>query len=103
MQAERLRSSTFMFAVATFIWGSTWLGIKYQLGVVAPEVSVTYRFSLAAALLVAWCIATGRSLHFSVRQHAFIALQGALLGGLSYVGVSGAGEGAPAGRVAGLC
>jgi drug/metabolite transporter (DMT)-like permease len=89
-----------MFVVATFIWGSTWLGIKYQLGVVAPEVSVTYRFSLAAALLVAWCIATRRSLRFSLREHAFIALQGALLFGLNYVGVYWAEEYAPSGLVA---
>jgi drug/metabolite transporter (DMT)-like permease len=67
MQAERLPGSTFMFAVATLIWGSTWLGIKYQLGVVAPEVSVAYRFALAAALLIIWCVATGRSLRFSLR------------------------------------
>jgi drug/metabolite transporter (DMT)-like permease len=89
-----------MFAVATLIWGSTWLGIKYQLGVVAPEVSVAYRFALAAALLVAWCGATGRSLRFSLRQHAFIALQGALLFGLNYVGVYWAEEYAPSGLVA---
>jgi len=100
MQAERLRSSTLVFVVATFIWGSTWLGIKYQLGVVAPEVSVTYRFALAAALLVAWCLATGRSLRFSPQQHAFIALQGALLFGLNYVGVYWAEEYAPSGLVA---
>jgi drug/metabolite transporter (DMT)-like permease len=46
------------------IWGSTWLAIKYQLGVVAPEVSVAYRFGLAPLLLGAWCVATGRSLRF---------------------------------------
>ena len=37
MQAGRLRSSTLMFSVATLIWGSTWLGIKYQLGIVALD------------------------------------------------------------------
>src|SRR5215471_19586045 len=87
MQAKRLRSSTFMFAVATLIWGSTWLGIKYQLGVVAPEVSVAYRFALAAVIVAIWCLATGRSLSFSPSQHVFIALQGVLLFGLNYVGV----------------
>ena len=59
-----------LFAVTSAIWGSTWLAIKYQLTGVAPEVSVAYRFALAAALLAAWCLATGRSLRFSRRDHA---------------------------------
>jgi drug/metabolite transporter (DMT)-like permease len=54
-----------LFAVPSAIWGSTWLAIKYQLTGVAPEVSVAYRFALAAVLLAAWCLGTGRSLHFS--------------------------------------
>ncbi len=33
------------------VWGSTWLAIKFQLGVVSPEVSLVYRFALAAALI----------------------------------------------------
>jgi len=40
-----------LFYTATvFIWGSTWIAIKMQLGVVDPVVSVAYRFSLAAVL-----------------------------------------------------
>ena len=82
-----LRSPPALFAISTLIWGSTWLAIKFQLGVVASEASVAYRFALAALLLGAWCMATGRSLRFDRRQHAFIALQGALLFGFNYVGV----------------
>jgi drug/metabolite transporter (DMT)-like permease len=81
------RSAWWLFALTTLIWGSTWIGITFQLGVVAPEVSVAYRFALAALLLAAWCMATRRSLNFSARQHAFLALQGALLFGFNYVGV----------------
>ena len=43
-----------LFAVPSAIWGSTWLAIKYQLTDVAPEVSVSYRFALAAAMLAGW-------------------------------------------------
>jgi drug/metabolite transporter (DMT)-like permease len=82
-----LRSPPLLFAISTLIWGSTWLAIKFQLGVVAPEASVAYRFAIAALLLGAWCAATGRSLRFNRRQHAFIALQGALLFGFNYVAV----------------
>src|SRR5690242_17711529 len=89
-----------LFLAATLIWGSTWLAIKYQLGVVAPEVSVAYRFALAAAMLAAWCLVTRRPLRFPAREHAFIALQGALLFGLNYVGVYWAEQYATSGLVA---
>ena len=32
-----------LYAITVLIWGSTWLAIKFQLGVVAPEVSIVYR------------------------------------------------------------
>jgi len=47
-----------LFSIATSIWGSTWLAITFQLGVVPPEASVVYRFALSALLLAAWCLAT---------------------------------------------
>lgn len=76
-----------LFAVCTLIWGSTWLVIKFQLGVVAPGVSVAYRFALAAALLAAWCYASGRRLAFGARTHAWLAAQGLTMFGLNYVAV----------------
>jgi drug/metabolite transporter (DMT)-like permease len=74
-----------LFLTATAVWGSTWLAIKYQLGVVAPEWSVAYRFALAAAMLALWCVATGRSLRFSARNHFFLAALGVTLFGLNYL------------------
>lgn len=43
------------FIACVLIWGSTWYGIEFQLGVVAKEWSVVYRFALAAFLLQVWC------------------------------------------------
>src|ERR1700694_5904737 len=74
-----------LFAIAVLIWGSTWLAITFQLGVVAAEASVVYRFALAALMLAAWCLASGRSLRFAAVQHAWFAAQGALLFGLNYL------------------
>jgi drug/metabolite transporter (DMT)-like permease len=82
-----MNNSTILFAVATIIWGSTWLAITFQLGSVEPEVSVVYRFALAAVILFIWCRARGRRLAFSFRTHAWLAAQGATLFGLNYVGV----------------
>ena len=74
-----------LFLTSTAVWGSTWLAIKYQLGIVAPEWSVAYRFALAAALLALWCLATGRSMRFSARNHLFLAALGVMLFGLNYI------------------
>lgn len=95
-----LKSPPALFAIATLIWGSTWLAIKFQLGNIVPEVSVAYRFALASLLLGAWCSAFGRSLRFSPREHAFIAMQGVTLFGLNYIAVYWAERYATSGLVA---
>ena len=89
-----------LFAIPTLIWGSTWFAIKFQLGVVAPEVSVAYRFALAALILAAWCAATGRSLALPRRAHAWMALQGVTMFGLNYVAVYEAEQRLASGLVA---
>jgi drug/metabolite transporter (DMT)-like permease len=66
------------------IWGSTWLAIKYQLGTVSPELSIAYRFALAAILLFIFSAARRLPMRFSRRQHIYIALQGLLLFSLNY-------------------
>jgi drug/metabolite transporter (DMT)-like permease len=78
-------ASWLLFLVPSFIWGTTWLTIKFQLGAVAPEVSVAYRFGLAAALLFLWCAAQGVRLRFDLRTHAGLALLGFFQFGLNYV------------------
>ncbi len=65
-----------LFAACVAIWGSTWIAITFQLGSVAPEASVFYRFLLASALLFAWCLARGLPLRFPRREHLWIALPG---------------------------
>ena len=76
-----------LYILTCLIWGSTWLGIKFQLGVVDPGVSVAYRFSLAAALLLAFSLFRRLPLRFSPRQHFFMALQGLTLFSLNYIAV----------------
>ena len=73
-----------LYTVTVLIWGSTWLGIKFQLGQVDPLVSVVYRFCMAAALLFAWCGLRGLPMRFALRDHLFIALQGACLFAVNY-------------------
>src|SRR4030067_160861 len=74
-----------LYLLTSFIWGSTWLAIKYQLGVVAPEVSIVYRFALAAAILGVYVLLRRLPMRFSLREHVCIALQGAFLFSINYV------------------
>lgn len=64
-----------LYVITVAIWGSSWYGIKEQLGVVAPAVSLAYRFLLAAAILWLFCAATRRSLRFPLSAHLWMALQ----------------------------
>ncbi len=73
-----------LYAATVLIWGSTWLAIKYQLGIVAPEVSIAYRFAIATVILFAYCVATRRRLRFGLRDHMGMAMQGVLLFSLNY-------------------
>lgn len=77
--------SVSLYFAAVFIWGSTWYAIKFQLGSVPPELSVAYRFALAAVILFVWCIARGLPMRFTRGQHFWMALQGLNLFCLNYL------------------
>ncbi len=83
--AGRITDSLSLYAVAVAIWGSTWLAIKFQLGVVPPAISVVWRFALAALILFIYALSKGISLRFKAREHLQIAAEGVLLFGASYV------------------
>jgi drug/metabolite transporter (DMT)-like permease len=74
-----------LYVVPCCIWGSTWLVIKYQYGIVAPEVSVVYRFAAASAILFAWCVARGEKMRYSKGIHAQLLLTGILQFAANYV------------------
>jgi drug/metabolite transporter (DMT)-like permease len=75
----------FFYIMTVLIWGSTWMGIKLQLGIVDPMVSVGYRFSLAALLLLLWCRVRNLPMRFTGKDHLFIALQGTFLFCFNYL------------------
>ena len=74
-----------LFIGAVAIWGSTWLAITFQLGKVAPEASVFYRFLLASLLIFAYCLARKLPLRYTSKQHLWIALMGVLMFSVSYI------------------
>lgn len=76
--------NSLLYVVTIIIWGSTWIGIKFQLGAVDPMVSVVYRFALSAVLLLLFCRIRGLRLKFSAKEHTFMALLGLLLFSINY-------------------
>lgn len=73
------------FSLVVLIWGSTWYAIELQLGLVAPEWSVAYRFFLASILLFVWCVVRRRSLSFSFKTHLSMALLGLFMFSGNYI------------------
>ncbi|MCP4302577.1 MAG: EamA family transporter [Gammaproteobacteria bacterium] len=78
-------SNTALYLTTVLIWGSTWLAIEYQLGVVEPEVSIVYRYVMASAILFIYCKFKDLKLSFNLKSHLWFALLGAFLFCLPYV------------------
>ena len=78
-------SSPQLFVLASLIWGSTFWAITFQLGQVAPAVSVAYRFGLASALLFGWCLLRGDRLRLPWRAQRWMMLQGLATFAISYI------------------
>jgi drug/metabolite transporter (DMT)-like permease len=74
----------YLFIIPTFIWGSTWYAIKFQLGTVNPLLSVGYRFAISGIILLVICRILKFNLKYSLKSHFFILLQGICLFGINY-------------------
>lgn len=78
-------SNVLLYVITVLIWGSTWFAIEFQLGVVAPEVSIAYRYAAAAILLFAWARSRRLRLRFGLADHAWFLVLGFFLFCLNYV------------------
>ena len=74
-----------LYTITVVVWGTTWMAIEYQLGVVPPEVSVFFRYLVAAALLFGWCAWKGAGLRFSMAAHRRFIQLGLALFSLNYI------------------
>ncbi len=64
------------FLLITLIWGSTWIVIKDQLGIVPPAWSVTYRYIIATAAMFVFAWWSGERLGMGRKGHALAAAIG---------------------------
>lgn len=65
--------------IIVFVWGTTWIAIKFQTGGVPVENSVFYRFFGAAVLMFVFLLVTKRLQRLRLVDHLFCMLQGACL------------------------
>lgn len=66
------------------IWGSTWMAIRLQLGIVDPMITIIYRFTGASFIIFIYCLLSRRSLKFSLNTHIYMFLQGICTFALNY-------------------
>ena len=65
----------FLYAVMVFGWSTSWIMLKQQLGIVAPEVSLFWRYLAAALLMFGLSAMLGQRLRFAAYDHFhFLAL-----------------------------
>ena len=74
-----------LYFVVLLAWGSSWFAISFQLGDVAPQVSIVWRFLLASLMLFIWCFFKNLTLSFSWREHLNWAILGFFLFCINYI------------------
>ena len=77
--------NAFLYIIVLLAWGSSWFAISFQLGDVAPQVSIVWRFLLASLLLFIWCFARGLKLSYPWREHVNWLLLGFFLFCINYI------------------
>ena len=67
-----------LYLATVLIWGTTWIAIKLQLGDVAVQASIIYRFVLAGAVMFAVLVLARRLQKLERQDHLFCLLTGLL-------------------------
>jgi drug/metabolite transporter (DMT)-like permease len=86
-----------LYITVVLAWGFAWIGIHFQVGVVAPDVSVFWRFAIAGPIVLAIAALRGDRLRYDLRDHAMFALLGVLMFSLNFLLYYHAAESLPSG------
>ncbi len=86
-----LLMNLYLYVMTVLIWGTTWLAITFQLGVVSIANSIFYRFALASLILFGWCLFKRLKLKFSLKNHFFFFTQGLFMFSVNYIAAYTAG------------
>lgn len=71
--------NAFLYLSTVLIWGTTWIAITWQLGVVPAPVSIAYRFWIAAAVLMLLLIVMRKPVWPPRRAWRYLLAQGVAL------------------------
>jgi len=82
------------------LWGTTWIAIKQQVGPVPMEVSILYRFAIAAIIIFFILQIKKIPLKYTLKQHANMILLGMLLFSTNFVFIYHAAPYLPSGLLA---
>ncbi|PZQ16177.1 MAG: EamA family transporter [Ancylobacter novellus] len=94
------RTDLGLYATLVLVWGTSWYAIHHQLGVVAPVVSLLWRFLLAAALCVCVALWRGERMAWPARLHLRFAAAGVLMFSTNFLLFYLAGRHVPTGLLA---
>ncbi|RED48611.1 DMT family transporter [Aestuariispira insulae] len=84
--------TAFLYILTVFLWGTTWIAIKFQVGTVPLEASVLYRFAIAGAVLFVILLATGRLQRIGWRHQPYLLALGLCLFCFNFLGFYNAAE-----------
>ncbi len=68
-----------LYGVTVFAWSASWYALKLQVGEVPVQVSLIWRFALAAIVMLAWALIARVPMKFSLATHAKFIAMGAFL------------------------
>jgi drug/metabolite transporter (DMT)-like permease len=75
-----MRPYDFLLYVAVIIgWSTSWYPLSLQLGVVAPEVSLVWRFAISSLMMFGICALRGIGVRFGGAEHARFLMLGMAL------------------------
>ncbi len=90
-----------LFAATLFAWGTSWYALKINAAAgVAEEVSILYRFGIAAAVMAAWVVLRGRKARFPISAHLRFATMGAMMFSFNFLCFYHASDTIPSGYLA---
>jgi drug/metabolite transporter (DMT)-like permease len=89
-----------LYLLTVLIWGTTWIALKLQLGVVAIPVSIFYRFALAALVLFAILLLSRRLQPVNRRGQLICLAQGVCLFCINFMCFYTASRWIPSGLIA---
>ena len=89
-----------LYGMVVFGWSTSWLPLKWQLGIVAPEVSLLWRFLIAATVMFVISFFLQQSLKFDWSTHLRIALLGLCIFSTNFAFFYHGGKGVTSGLLA---